>query len=79
MAEIVPDEGLEFIDRMSHKYTGRDYEIRAPRENFVITIDRIASSTGTWYPRACDLGSVAARVVGGAPHGSRRPVARREA
>jgi PPOX class probable F420-dependent enzyme len=47
VVEIRPDEGLAFIDRMSHKYLGQAYERRNPREVFVIEIDRVGHS-GTW-------------------------------
>ena len=47
VGDIQPDENLEFIDRMSHKYTGADYQRRSPREIFKIAIDRISSS-GDW-------------------------------
>lgn len=39
-----PDENLEFIDRMSRKYTGRGYQRRTPREIFTIAVDRVSSS-----------------------------------
>jgi hypothetical protein len=35
------------IDRMAHKYLGRAYERRNPREIFFIEIDRVGHS-GTW-------------------------------
>jgi hypothetical protein len=41
---IEPDEGLAFIDRMSRRYMGRDYERRTPREVFTIEVDRVRSS-----------------------------------
>jgi hypothetical protein len=44
VVDVEPDENLEFIDRMSRKYTGRDYERRTPRVNFTIEIDRVSSS-----------------------------------
>ena len=47
VVEIQPDEKLEFIDRMAHKYTGKDYQRRSPREIFKIAIDRVSSS-GDW-------------------------------
>ena len=40
--DIKPDENLAFIDRMSHKYTGKPYERRTPREVFTIDIERAA-------------------------------------
>ena len=42
--DIRPDENLEFIDRMAHKYTGSAYQRRTPREVFVVEIDRISPS-----------------------------------
>jgi PPOX class probable F420-dependent enzyme len=44
VTDIQPDEGLAFIDRMSRKYTGSDYERRTPREVFTIEVDRVSSS-----------------------------------
>jgi PPOX class probable F420-dependent enzyme len=44
VADVKPDENLEFIDRMSRKYTGQDYQRRTPRVNFMIDIDRVSSS-----------------------------------
>jgi PPOX class probable F420-dependent enzyme len=44
VVEIKADENLEFIDRMSHKYTGRDYQRRTPREIFTIELDRVSNS-----------------------------------
>jgi PPOX class probable F420-dependent enzyme len=44
---IQTDDNLEFIDRMSRKYTGSDYQRRTPREIFKIAIDRVSSS-GQW-------------------------------
>ena len=41
-----PDNNLEFIDRMSRKYTGRDYQRRTPREVFTVAVDRVSSSGG---------------------------------
>ena len=39
---IRPDEGLAFIDEMSRRYTGRDYEARDEvREVFEITVDHV--------------------------------------
>ena len=46
VVDIQPDEGLAWIDRMAHKYTGRPYERRGPREIFTIEIDRVTSSGG---------------------------------
>jgi len=42
--DIQPDGILEFIDRMSQKYLGTDYERRTPREIFTIAIDRVSPS-----------------------------------
>ena len=47
VVDIRPDDNLEFIDRMSRKYTGSDYQRRTPREIFKIAIDRVSSS-GQW-------------------------------
>ena len=44
VVDIQPDDHLEFIDRMSRKYTGSDYQRRTPREIFKITVDRVSSS-----------------------------------
>ena len=44
VVDIQPDDNLEFIDRMSRKYTGSDYQRRTPREIFKITPDRVSSS-----------------------------------
>lgn len=47
VVEIVPDTDLVFIDKMSRRYTGRDYMMREmPREVFVIEPERVRSSTG---------------------------------
>ncbi len=43
--DIRPDNGLAFIDRMSRKYTGTDYQRRSPREIFTIAIDRASPSS----------------------------------
>jgi PPOX class probable F420-dependent enzyme len=45
--DISPDQTLAFIDRMSRKYLGQDYERRTPRHVFTIEIDRVSSS-GDW-------------------------------
>lgn len=43
--EIKPDENLAFIDRLSRRYTGKDYSDRThPREIFTIAVDRVSSS-----------------------------------
>jgi nitroimidazol reductase NimA-like FMN-containing flavoprotein (pyridoxamine 5'-phosphate oxidase superfamily) len=44
VVDFRPDENLEFIDRMSHKYFGSDYPRRTPREIFTIEIDRVSPS-----------------------------------
>ena len=45
--EIRPDEGLAFIDKLSRRYTGRDYMMRTmDREIFVIEPERVRSATG---------------------------------
>ena len=47
VVEIVPDTDLVFIDKMSRRYTGRDYMMRdMAREVFVIEPERVRSSTG---------------------------------
>jgi PPOX class probable F420-dependent enzyme len=47
VVDIKPDDNLEFIDRMSHKYVGGPYQRRTPREIFKIAIDRV-SPTREW-------------------------------
>jgi PPOX class probable F420-dependent enzyme len=44
VVDIQPDHDLEFIDRMSKKYVGADYQRRTPREVFTIDIDRVSPS-----------------------------------
>ena len=47
VVEIIPDTDLAFIDKMSRRYTGRDYMMRdMAREIFVIEPERVRSSTG---------------------------------
>ena len=47
VVEIIPDKDLAFIDRMSRRYTGRDYMMRdMAREIFLIEPERVRSSTG---------------------------------
>ena len=47
VVEIRPDTGLAFIDKMSRRYTGRDYMMRnMQREIFVIEPERVRSSSG---------------------------------
>ncbi|MEP7040619.1 MAG: TIGR03618 family F420-dependent PPOX class oxidoreductase [Chloroflexota bacterium] len=47
VVEIRPDTDLAFIDKMSRRYTGRDYTMRdMEREIFVIEPDRVRSSAG---------------------------------
>ena len=48
--DIQPDNNLEFIDRMSQKYVGADYQRRTPREIFTIAIDRV-SPLRKWVSR----------------------------
>jgi PPOX class probable F420-dependent enzyme len=50
VVDIQPDEDLAFIDRMSQKYAGKNYERRTPREIFTVAIDRVSSS-GQWGRR----------------------------
>jgi PPOX class probable F420-dependent enzyme len=45
VVDVNPDENLAFIDRMSHKYVGSDYQRRTPREIFTIAIDRVSPSS----------------------------------
>ena len=44
VVDIRPDDNLAFIDRMSQKYTGAEYQRRSPREIFTIAIDRVSPS-----------------------------------
>ncbi len=44
VVDVQPDHDLAFIDRMSRKYLGTDYERRTPREIFTIAIDRVSPS-----------------------------------
>ena len=44
VVDIQPDQDLAFIDRMAHKYTGKAYERRTPREVFNVAIDRVSRS-----------------------------------
>jgi len=47
VVEIRSDEGLAFIDKLSRRYTGRDYMMRTmDREIFVIEPERVRSATG---------------------------------
>lgn len=47
VVDIRPDEGLEFIDRMSRRYTGQPYRMRQyAREVFVIEPEHVRASTG---------------------------------
>jgi PPOX class probable F420-dependent enzyme len=47
VVEIRPDDGLAFIDKLSRRYTGRDYMMRTmDREIFVIEPERVRSATG---------------------------------
>lgn len=47
VVEIRPDTDLAFIDKLSHRYTGRAYAMRTmEREIFVIEPDRVRSATG---------------------------------
>jgi len=50
--DIVPDEDLAFIDKMSLRYTGSSYMRRGfEREIFVITPDHIRVGRGGWARR----------------------------
>jgi PPOX class probable F420-dependent enzyme len=44
VVDIQPDHDLAFIDRMSRKYLGTEYQRRTPREVFTIAIDRVSPS-----------------------------------
>ena len=44
VVDIQPDHDLAFIDRMSQKYLGTDYQRRTPREIFTIAIERVSPS-----------------------------------
>jgi hypothetical protein len=44
--DFQPDDNLAFIDRMSRKYTGREYQRRSPREVFTVAVDRVSASGG---------------------------------
>jgi PPOX class probable F420-dependent enzyme len=47
VVDIRPDTGLAFIDKLSRRYTGRDYMMREmDREIFVIEPERVRSATG---------------------------------
>jgi PPOX class probable F420-dependent enzyme len=46
--DIQPDDNLVFIDRMSQKYVGSDYQRRTPREIFTIAIDRVSTARAGW-------------------------------
>jgi len=47
VVEIKPDTDLGFIDKLSRRYTGRDYVMRTmEREIFVIEPERVRSATG---------------------------------
>lgn len=50
--DIRPDVDLEFIDRMSLRYTGAPYRRREhPREVFVIEPDNVRIGRGGWLPK----------------------------
>jgi PPOX class probable F420-dependent enzyme len=52
VADIVPDDDLEFIDKMSLRYTGQPYFRRGfEREIFVIKPDHISIGRGGWARR----------------------------
>jgi len=47
VVDIRPDTDLAFIDKLSRRYTGRDYMMRTmDREIFVIEPERVRSATG---------------------------------
>jgi PPOX class probable F420-dependent enzyme len=50
--DIRPDVDLEFIDRMSMRYTGAPYRRRdSEREIFVIEPDHVTARGGGWLPK----------------------------
>ena len=52
VVDIHPDVDLEFIDRMSMRYTGATYRRREnPREVFVIEPDYVRTGQGGWLPK----------------------------
>jgi PPOX class probable F420-dependent enzyme len=52
VVDIRPDVDLEFIDKMSVRYTGAPYRRReSPREVFVIAVDHVRSGRGGWLPK----------------------------
>jgi PPOX class probable F420-dependent enzyme len=52
VTDILPDEELAFIDKMSMRYTGSPYIRRGfEREIFVITPDHIRVGRGGWAPK----------------------------
>jgi PPOX class probable F420-dependent enzyme len=52
VVDIRPDDNLEFIDKMSERYTGAPYRRRDhPREVFVIELDHVRSGRGGWQPK----------------------------
>ena len=52
VTDIRPDDGLQFIDKMSVRYTGAAYRRRdMEREVFVITPEHVITSHGGWAPR----------------------------
>ena len=46
VTEFRPDEGLEFINKLSQRYVGTPYPRTAPREIFVITPDKVRAFLG---------------------------------
>ena len=52
VVDIRPDVDLEFIDRMSMRYTGAPYRRREnPREVFVIGPVNVRAGRGGWLPK----------------------------
>jgi len=52
VVDFRPDADLEFIDRMSVRYTGAPYRRREhPREVFVIAPEHVRSGRGGWLPK----------------------------
>jgi PPOX class probable F420-dependent enzyme len=46
VVDIVPDEGLAFINKLSQRYVGRTYSYAGSREIFTIEIERVRASRG---------------------------------
>ena len=46
VTQIVDDEGLAFINKLSQRYTGNPYPRTTPREIFIVTPDRVRAFMG---------------------------------